>query len=260
MIDFHNHLLPGVDDGARNEAETSGALRALAAEGVRGVIVTPHVNASTTFVAAERAARLDEIGAAWPVLERCAKAAGVAVWPGAEIALDTPVMDFSDPRLRLNGTRFVLVEFAFMTVPQESTRALAQVGAAGWIPVLAHPERYRAFTPLGDLVREWRAAGARLQINGASLLGRYGELAQRVAEDLLARGEADYVCSDYHARGRPRVVEYRHLIERRAGPEAAVLLTETNPQRLLEDALPLAVPSGGEERALWRTRWRRFFR
>lgn len=260
IIDFHNHLIPGVDDGAQTEAETAAALRALAADGVVGLVATPHVNASATAVAGTRDARLAEIDAGWEVLRRCAQAAAMDVWRGAEIALDTPWTDFSDPALRLNGTRFVLVEFAYMVVPPTSGRVLGQLVEAGWTPVLAHPERYRTFSGVIDLAPEWRAAGALLQLNGASLLGRYGDSAERIAHQLLARGHVDYVCSDYHARGRPRVAEYRRVLEESVGAEGMALLTETNPRRLLQDQPPLPIPPGGGPPGSRRPRWRRFFR
>lgn len=260
IIDFHNHVLPGVDDGAQNEAETAAALRALRAEGVSGLIATPHVNAATAAVAAECSARLDAIGAGWQLLQECARREGMQVWRGAEIALDTPWADFHEPLLRLHGTRFVLVEFAYMSVPPASGQLLGQLVQAGWVPVLAHPERYRTFGPLLELAAEWRAAGARLQLNGPSLLGRYGAGPERIARDLLRHGLVDYVCSDYHARGRPRVREYRLRLEQEVGGTAAALLTETNPRRLVDDLAPLPVLPEDVPGAAWRNRWRRFFR
>jgi protein-tyrosine phosphatase len=66
----------------------------------------------------------------------------MAVHRGAEVALDTPDPDLSDDRVRLAGTRFVLVEFAYMTVPPNAGSVLRRIRDAGWVPVLAHPERY----------------------------------------------------------------------------------------------------------------------
>lgn len=260
IIDFHNHVVPGVDDGAQNEAETVAALRALRAEGVTGVIATPHVNAATAAVAAECSMRLEAISAGWQVLQQCARQEGMQVWRGAEIALDTPWLDFREPLLRLHGTRFVLVEFAYMSVPPASGQVLRQLVQAGWTPVLAHPERYRTFAPLLELAAEWRAAGALLQLNGPSLLGRYGAGPERIARELLRHGFIDYVCSDYHARGRPRVQEYRLRLEQEVGGTAATLLTEVNPRRLVDDQAPLPVLPQEMAGTSWRYRWRRFFR
>jgi protein-tyrosine phosphatase len=143
----------------------------------------------------------------------------------------------------------VLVEFPYFTVPPRAARVLAHLRDCGWVPVLAHPERYAGLEVTLALVEEWRAAGAYLQLNGPSLLGRYGPDAQRIATELLARGWIDYLSSDYHARGAPRVTEYRAaLCAQRAELQADLLACE-NPARLLRGELPLPVPpaewSGG---------------
>jgi protein-tyrosine phosphatase len=259
IVDFHNHLMPGVDDGARTLQDTRRALRAFSAAGITGAVATPHVNASLVHDQVAFAARLAQLDGAWSELQSCAAEEGVAVWRGAEVALDVPGPEFGDERLRLAGTRFVLVEFAYMTVPPNSARLLASIRTAGWIPVLAHPERYARMRQRPVLAATWREAGAYLQVNGGSLLGRYGPDARRVAQELLAAGMADYLCSDYHARGEVGMPEYRYAVEARGGAEQAALLLEANPQRMLRDELPIAVPPLAAPASIWR-RVRRFFR
>lgn len=209
ITDFHNHVMPGVDDGAQSVEESAAALRAFAAEGVGRVIATPHVDASLGARPQALRRRMDELDGGWERLQQAAAGTGIEVLRGAEVALDVPEPDVSDPRLRLAGTDFVLVEFAYMSVPPNSAVVLARIRQGGHIPVLAHPERYGALGSNPDLAQEWRDAGAFLQVNGASLLGRYGAEAKQSAELLLARGMADYVCSDYHTRTGPWVARYR---------------------------------------------------
>jgi protein-tyrosine phosphatase len=258
IIDFHNHLMPGVDDGARDPEGTRAGMRAFRTAGVAGAIATPHFAGSLTLDAAQFAARMAELDAGWRALRECAAAEEFRVWRGAEVALDIPSPELGDERLRLAGTRFVLIEFAFMAVPVNSADILAGIRERGWVPVLAHPERYLRMLHLRELPARWRAAGALLQVNGASLLGRYGPEARQVARRLLAAGEADYVCSDYHVRGEPRTAEYRAAIARH-GPEQAELLLEVNPGRLLQEQLPLPDPPLPQHSAAWR-RFREWFR
>jgi protein-tyrosine phosphatase len=252
ITDFHNHLMPGVDDGAQSPEESRAALAAMAAEGVTTLITTPHVDASLVSRPELLQARLDELDAAWAVLEEVAGEAPVRVLRGAEMALDTPSPDFSDSRLRLAGTPFVLVEFAYMTVPPHAAGVLQRIRDGGWIPVVAHPERYSAMAQGADPALAWRRAGALLQINGASLLGRYGPEAKRTAEQILARGWADYVCSDFHSRTGPWVTRYRQWLVEHGGEEQAELLMSVNPQRLLQGELPLPVPPLLRQRPLWK--------
>lgn len=242
MIDFHNHLIPGVDDGASDPAQASEALRTFHAQGVRAIVATPHVSGAITRDPAALAGRLTELDGGWAALEGEAAAfPDLRVLRGAEVMLDAPEVDLSDPRLRLGGTPFVLVEFPFMNVPPNAGQAIFALRMAGWVPVLAHPERYANLSDLAE-AEEWRRVGALLQVNAGSLTGRYGSRANALAWGLLERGMVDYVCSDYHARGTLVTAECRTRLQERGAEAQAVLLMETNPGRLLAGDDPLPVP------------------
>jgi protein-tyrosine phosphatase len=252
MIDFHNHLIPGVDDGAADVEQAVAALAVLREQGVHTAVATPHVNGSLTRTPDALAARLAELDAGWAALEAAAEGSGVRVLRGAEIMLDVPAPDLSDPRLRLAGTRSVLVEFPFMNVPPNAMQALFELQMAGWTPVLAHPERYgNAAADLSDAA-EWRRMGTVLQVNAGSLLGRYGKSASALAWGLVEHGLAAYLGSDYHARGRCAVAECRAELERRGGEHHARLLLEENPRRMLEGEPPLPVPPLLPPRPFWK--------
>jgi protein-tyrosine phosphatase len=243
MIDFHSHLIPGVDDGAADAAGAVEGLRAFAAEGVTASIATPHLRASLLERAAERDEYLAQVDAAWGELVALggAECPSLRLERGFEVMLDTPAPDLSDPRLRLAGTQFVLVEFPFMTVPPNAGPAIFELKLNGWTPVLAHPERYGNFTDFAAAA-EWRQRGAYLQVNCGSLLGRYGPDARDRAWGLLERGLADYVASDYHARGVPRMEECRAALAAAGGEAQAELLLRGNAARLLDGQAPLPVP------------------
>jgi protein-tyrosine phosphatase len=241
VVDVHNHVIPGVDDGAQDESDTGAALDAMYAEGVSSLIATPHIELGL-LARGGMDFRLETLDAGWAVLARRAERSCIRVYRGAELRLDTPTPDLSDARLRLAGGPFVLVEFPYFIVPPRSPRIMAWLVAQGWHPVLAHPERYAGVDGGLEVVAEWRDAGARLQLNGGSLLGRYGETARRLAAILLAHGWVDYLSSDYHARGAPRIAEYRDVLTSNGGRAQADLLMQTNPRRILSGEPPLAVP------------------
>lgn len=252
MIDFHNHLVPCVDDGAADVEQAVAALAVFREQGVHTAVATPHVNGSLTGTPAALAERLAEIDAGWAALEAAAEGSGVRVLRGAEIMLDVPAPDLSDPRLRLAGTSAVLVEFPFMNVPPNALQALFELRMAGWTPVLAHPERYANAAPDLSDAAEWRRMGAALQVNAGSLLGRYGKSASALAWGLVEHGLAAYLGSDYHARGRCAVAECRAELERRGGEHHARLLLEENPRRMLEGEPPLPVPPLSPPRPFWK--------
>lgn len=244
MIDFHSHLVPGVDDGVADLAELRAALQAMRSQGVTTVVTTPHLRGSLTLQPDAIQARLAELDAGWAALREVVRGefGELRVERGVEMMLDTPHVDCSDPRLRLAGTEFVLVEFPRFMIPPRSSEALAGLKQRGATPVVAHPERYHGV--LGELARveEWRGAGAYLQVNSGSLLGHYGEGPRRAALELLRLGWVDFLSSDYHGRGKPALEACRRRLLEMGGEEQMTLLTDANPRRLLDGLAPEPVP------------------
>ncbi|HEX8360761.1 MAG TPA: CpsB/CapC family capsule biosynthesis tyrosine phosphatase [Longimicrobium sp.] len=253
MIDFHNHLMPGVDDGASDPAQALEGLGAMWADGVRTVVTTPHFRGSLTRSPEAFAARMAELDAAWGTL----RALGEEHFPalrlerGVEISLDAPELDLSDARVRLGGSPFALIEFHGFSIPPRSANAFFQLKRAGVTPILAHPERYPGMLGSAELVDEWRSVGARLQVNAGSVLGRYGEAACQAALALLGRGEVSYLCSDYHSRGRLWLRQAHDRLVEMGGSEQAELLTVENPSRMLAGEPPLPVPPLQAKRRWW---------
>jgi protein-tyrosine phosphatase len=239
-VDLHTHVLPGVDDGARDLEGALEALRLLAADGVTTVVATPHLNASR--LTDERRARAES---AWSELLTAVgrQLPRVQLHRGFEIQLDVPDVDLSDAGLRLGGSRFALVEFLAFTVPPRSAETLAEIARRGQVPVLAHPERYWGYDRDFRLVPRWRAAGALLQLNGGSLLGEYGESVRAVAHRFLAEGWIDIIASDNHGRPerRPSLRPVWDYLTGHGFEEQARLLLAVNPGRVLRDEPPLEV-------------------
>src|SRR5690606_38108150 len=186
------------------------------------------------------AGRRTELDAGWAELTRVAQSVPGAprIERGVEVRLDTPEPDLSDPRTRLAGGRFALVEFPYFTIPPRSVTVLDALRAQDVVPVIAHPERYRGMREQVDVAREWKEAGAFLQLNGPSLLGRYGGEVKAAALLLLNKGLVDYVSSDYHARGRTEIAAYAEVLQELVGEEAADWLLRGNAARLLEGEPP----------------------
>lgn len=241
--DLHNHVIPGVDDGARTVAHAVRAVMALRDEGVETVVATPHVDGSITRMPDRLRTRLAELEAGWDRLgSALATSAGPVMLRGAEVKLDVPAVDLSDPRLRLAGGPAVLVEFSQLTVPPRSAETLHAIRSQGYIPVLAHPERYQGGAdPDLTRIRSWVEAGAVLQVNVGSLAGLHGQRAKRLAGWILEAGLAHCLASDYHGYGSPRLAAVREVLDS-WGEDGARLLFEENPARLSEGQDPEPVP------------------
>jgi len=188
VADLHNHLVPGVDDGARALKETFKAVERMVAAGIGQILTTPHVNASLTRDSRGLRTWLEEVDESWQELSEHVRRRfpGVEFLREHEAMLDVPDPDFSDARLRLAGTSFVLVEWQRLQIPPMTEPVIERRADEGYHPILAHPERYKGIKQNLDRAGAWRSAGAFLQVNHGSLAGRYGSDACEVASELLA--------------------------------------------------------------------------
>ncbi|HUR00486.1 MAG TPA: CpsB/CapC family capsule biosynthesis tyrosine phosphatase [Gemmatimonadaceae bacterium] len=253
MLDFHSHLIPGVDDGAVDVEEARAGVAAMLADGVTGIITTPHIGASLI----ERGMAepyLEKIAAGWDTLQTmvAAEFPKLRIARGFEVMLDVPHPKLDNPIFRLGGTAFALVEFPFMNIPPNSTHPLRELRDAGLMPILAHPERYVNIEQQVGLVEHWRDAGAFMQVNAGSLLGNYGSRAKKVAWTIVEEGQASYVCSDYHSRGKcSMAAAFAALREKGMDMQADAFVF--NAKRVIRGERPMSVePFSGKKARSWK--------
>ena len=241
-VDLHLHLLPGVDDGPPDEAASLVHAERLARDGVHEATVTPHVGHP------EFALDVATIAERTRALQAAIDAAGIdlRLHPGGEIhpegaaALSPTDLDriAHGPR----GARWVLFEVPFAGIDADWLASCRHIREAGLSLLIAHPERAAGFLAGGrELLRAELAAGALLQVNVCSLLGRHGPEARAGAETLVRDGHAYVLASDGH--GSPHRA---HTLG--AGPAAAQAagasrlrsdqLTDANPRFLLRNGIP----------------------
>jgi protein-tyrosine phosphatase len=251
-VDLHLHLLPGVDDGAQDDAAALAHARRLAAEGVRDVTVTPHVNGWWPVEVAEIAPRTAVLAALLADHD-----IGVRVHPGGELdARHARTLSDSELELIAQGAperRWLLVEAPFRGMDGEFVADCAELAQRGFAAVLAHPERAAgAGEPAGRAtLRSLVEAGAVAQVNVCSLLGNNGLRVQETAVALLRCGLAHVIASDGHPGTRDHTVALGFVLAQRAGASStqAWRLTQANPRYLLTQGIP-AAPSDATLAAL----------
>ena len=237
MIDLHCHILPGVDDGAGSLDDACRMARLAAESGVSVIVATPHCNLpnqTPNYRSAELYQQFNNLNQVFREQK-----IPVQVLPGAEVfARDNLEELLAGHRVNtLNRSHYLLTEFYFGEPANVLSSALRSVRRAGYIPVVAHPERYEAVQQDPGLAVGWFRDGYIIQLNKGSILGRLGSGAKHCAMWLLDHGFAHVIASDAHSP------EYRttymktltNLLLDYYPEEYVRLLLVDNPQRIIED-------------------------
>ena len=194
-IDIHSHLLPGIDDGARTFGDTLRLTQALQDIGISEFITTPHIIQHVWDNTHEQI--LDK--KATTVLELEKNNITVPFKAAAEYLMDDQfVRLFESHDLLTLKDNYVLVEMSYINPPIQLYSILFDLQVAGYIPVLAHPERYLFYHNNFNEYHKLKRAGCLFQLNLLSVVGYYGTAITKIAEQLLQKDMYTYVGSDVH--------------------------------------------------------------
>lgn len=244
FIDLHVHLLPAVDDGPGSLEETVAALEIAHAGGTRRLVATPHMFSplfDTPGAAGIRSAhaRLSDELAAASERPESAFLRDLEVDLGAENHLSPEMLEAARARdvLTLNGGRYLLVELPFYTSREVARAAIQILLDSGYVPVLAHVERYPFFVETDAALDPFLAAGCLALVNAASLLPAAGRRLRRDVRRLLRSGSVQAVASDGHGAGHrsPDLGAVHRELAARFSPELAARWLYENPLAIVED-------------------------
>ena len=235
FIDMHCHMLPGIDDGARNWDEALAMARLAEADGIQTVIATPHqlgayrTNDGRTIRA--RVAHLREF------LNQ--RDVNLRVLPGAEARIEPNLIG----RIRA-GEILTLADrgrYVLLEMPQEICLPieglLGELNRAGVTGVLAHAERNMGILAQPSLAESFVAAGCLLQVTAGSILGTFGKPVEETSLRLIRQGMVHFVATDAHSAKsrRPLMRQAFDCLVEIVGHEAAAALCCHNPAALLDD-------------------------
>lgn len=199
MIDIHSHILPDIegDDGSRSFDMSLGMLKMAVQAGTTDIIATPHVNrhgvvpswtaVTETVRILQEKVDIEEIP--------------IHIYAGAEVELNYKALDFLPARSQaycLAESSYILVELTEQSQPDQTEKLLYALMLRGYIPVLAHPERYDRIMTHPERVMKWMQKGVLTQCNAGSFSGAFGQMAQQQAEDLLKNHMIVFLGSDAH--------------------------------------------------------------
>lgn len=242
MVDIHCHILPGVDDGAR-DLDVSLAMATRAVEdGIDVIIATPHWPLDEEPVPASRILELTaEVQAA---LDE--EKIPLRLVPGHECAITPELPDAlaKGGALGFGGkVRYALLETPYHHLPFYLREIVFQVQSRGFAPVIAHPERNPIIQNDPSQLEEYVRSGCLVQVTAGSLTGQWGGASKKAGFALFRRGLAHIIASDAHSpNSRPPVLsEARKLLADTLGEEIARRAVEDLPRRII-DGQPIYVP------------------
>ncbi|MFL3656399.1 MAG: tyrosine-protein phosphatase [Halioglobus sp.] len=242
MIDIHCHMLPGIDDGAR-DLDTALTMARLAVEdGITTTICTPHIYPGLFENTVE--------GIQQAVID-FREALQVAKIPlevtyGADIQITPELLQGlrAGSLPTLHHSRYFLFEPPHHIAPPGMLDLVNNALLAGYVPVITHPERLSYVEEYYDQFLEAASMGAWLQITGGALLGVFGPRVKAVTERFLADGVVHLLASDGHnlKNRTPDLSEARDAAARCVGEEEAQRLVQERPRAIMDNLDPSLVP------------------
>ena len=197
MIDIHCHLMPSVDDGAKDLEETLAMFENAYTSGVTDIILTPHYIKGTKYeINNEQKEKITNI--LREALRRTDM--DIDIYYGNEVYIDNDLVNMIKEKkvATLADSRYVLVELPVNSMDNNAGNVFFNLRSNGYVPIIAHPERYVYFQKHPEKVMDYIKLGCLLQGDYMSLLGKYGKKAEKTLKILLKNGVIKFMSSDIH--------------------------------------------------------------
>lgn len=205
-VDIHSHVLFGIDDGAKTKEDSFKLISSLQAYGYQKLIATPHIiknqwdndsnTISKSLIETQGYLREKEIN-----IELHAAAEYMMDHYFVEAMNESPLMCLKD--------NFILVEMSYINPPIQLFDIIYQIKLNGFVPVLAHPERYVFYHNNLRNYKKLKDAGCYFQSNIPSLVGYYGTHISKATDFLLKNNLIDFLSTDAHHMNHINIFEKR---------------------------------------------------
>jgi len=197
MIDIHSHILPNIDDGSRSVKESLNIMKMAAVNGVTDIVVTPHFILGSIYNSNKNAneellSKLKE--------EIAKENIAIHLYLGNEIFVDNTLLELLENGTvsTLNNSKYVLFELPMNCEYKGIKNLIFKLKSNGYIPIIAHPERYRILKQDPSKILELYDCGALFQGNMGSLFGHYGKDAKNTLKIFLKHHVISFLASDIH--------------------------------------------------------------
>jgi protein-tyrosine phosphatase len=230
MVDIHSHIVFGVDDGAQTIEDSVAMLEMAAESGTTDIVATPHSDLQFSYDPDLIKERIAEIQAR--VGDK------IRIHKGCDFHLFYDNIERckeDKSRFTINGHRYLMVEFADMSIPKTIDTIFRDMLDRDITPVITHPERNRLLMKRVNDMVQWVRAGCLIQVTANSFTGRFGKSAEEGAHRLMRQNMVHFIASDAHdIEWRPPDMRETHkLISEEYGPFTAERLFTTHPRMTL---------------------------
>lgn len=208
MIDLHNHLLPGIDDGAPDLEISLALARVAVQDGITHLVCTPHIHPGrydNTLASIQKA--LESFVVALKISNIPLQVAAAAeVRFGLELMVG--IAQGAIPLLgEWEGKKVLLLEFPHSEIPFGAERLTDWLLQRNIVPMIAHPERNKGIMRTPSKLRPFLKQGCLLQVTASSVAGHFGPAAQGIAYELLKQGAVTILATDAHnIQHRPAIL------------------------------------------------------
>ena len=198
FVDIHNHILPGIDDGAKNVQESIALIHGFKELGITNLVATPHI--MSNLYPNTKETIINSLGLLTnELLANDLK--DISIEASAEHMIDDNFEEILQRGevmpIRKN---YLLVEMSYLQPSINFDDAIQNVMKKGLFPILAHPERYGYWHPNKANYSKYKKKGVQYQLNILSLSDYYGPEVHKMALNLLDHGLIDYIATDIHRR------------------------------------------------------------
>ena len=231
MIDFHSHILPGIDDGSRSIEQTIRMLKEAKEAGFTKIISTSHyIEGYYESDEAERTELLNEVQK---------NISGIELYLGNEIYITNNMINLiqNEKASTINNSKYVLFEFPLSAKSMNDKEVVYRLIENGFVPIIAHPERYSYVQDNPEYIEELAEMGALFQANYGSIIGMYGKKAEKTLKKLLKNDLIRFFGTDSHRIDQvytkmPKILKKLHKF---LSDEEIEEFTVINPQKVLNN-------------------------
>lgn len=215
ITDIHCHILPNIDDGAKDVEISVNMAQIALAEGINRIIATPHFDPDANNMEDFIAKRAEAISHLTDELK--ARGIEIDIFPGAEVYLTPSLLNLDGlENLCLGNSRYMLIEISIMAIPRWLDEILYSIQLRGITPILAHPERYINMVKSPKLLDELVEKGLLLQVNASSICDISDRKTKKFIHYLMKNDMVHFLATDAHSTGSrpPKIQEsIRKLID-----------------------------------------------